>query len=91
MGNAGREYECQIPSSGVSRKGNPVNVPGGKSLVTCQHIVRGRRKWMFRSKAIFRDKCSRARSRCNMPDEMAVCFGGAKVKPPTVQVDNRFA
>src|ERR1700730_18603551 len=89
-GNARREYECQIASSGVSRKSNPVNVPLGKSLVTCQHIVRGRRKRMFGSKPIVRDKRPRSRSRCNMPDKMAVCFGGAKVKPPTVQVDDRL-
>src|ERR1700676_5242591 len=51
-GNARREYECQIASSGVSRKSNPVNVPGGKSLVTCQRVVRGSRKWIFGSKPI---------------------------------------
>src|SRR6266850_5388171 len=86
--SARREYQCQIASSGVSRKSNPVNVPLGKSLVTCPHIVRGRRKRMFGSKPIVRDKRPRARSRCNMPDKMAVCFGGAKVKPTTVQVDD---
>src|SRR5882724_11370592 len=90
-GNARREYECQIASSGVSRNSNPVNAPLGKSLVACQHIVRGRRKRMFGSKPIVRDKRPRARSRCNMPDKTAVCFGGAKVKPTTVQVDNRLA
>src|SRR6266404_1112636 len=90
-GNARREYECQIASSGVSRNSNPANVPLGKSLVTCQHIVGGRRKWVFRSQSIVWDKRPRARSRCNMPDKMAVCFGGAKVKPTTVQVDDRFA
>jgi hypothetical protein len=26
-----------------------------------------------------------------MPDKMAVCFGGAKVKPTTVQMDDRLA
>src|SRR6476659_5673860 len=67
-GNARREYECQIASSGVSRKSNPVNVPFGKSLVTCQHIVRGRRKWVSSTKPIVRHKRPRARSRCNMPD-----------------------
>src|SRR6266404_893555 len=90
-GNARREYQCQIASSGVSRKSNPMNVPLGKSLVTCQHIVRGSRKRMFGSKPIVRDKRPRACSRCNMPDKMAVCFGGTKVKPTTVQVDDRLA
>src|SRR5882724_9803017 len=90
-GNARREYECQIASSGVSRKRNPVNVPLGKSLVTCQHVARGSRKWKFGSKPIVRDKRPRSRSRCNMPDKMAVCFGGAKGKPTTVQVDDRLA
>src|ERR1700694_1746375 len=51
-GNARREYQCQIASSGVSRKSNPVNVSLGKSSVTCQHVVRGRRKRMFGSKPI---------------------------------------
>ena len=90
-GSARREYECQIASSGVSGKSNPVNVPSGKSLVTCQHIVGGRRKWVFRSKPIVGDKRPRAGSRCNMSDQMAVCFGGAKVKPTTVQIDDRLA
>ena len=82
-----------IPARLVGRAGksNPVNVALGRSLVTCQHIVRGRRKWVFRSKPIVRDKRPRARSRCNMPDKMAVCFGGAKGKPTTVQVDDRLA
>jgi hypothetical protein len=89
--NARREYECQITSSGVSGKSNPVNVPLGKSLVTCQHIVRGGRKWIFGSKPIVRDKRPRSSSRCNVPDKIAVCFGGAKVKPTTVQVNHRLA
>jgi len=38
-----------------------------------------------------RDKRPRSRSRCNIPDKMAVCFGGAKVKPTTVQMDDRLA
>jgi hypothetical protein len=50
-GNARREYQCQIASSGVSRKSNPVNVPLGKSSVTCQHVVRGRRKRDVREQA----------------------------------------
>src|SRR5580704_3795345 len=85
-GNARREYECQIASRGVAGKSNPVNVPLGKSLVTCQHIVRGRRKRMFGSKPIVRDKRPRSRPRCNMPYEMAIGLGGSKVKPTTVQV-----
>jgi len=88
--NARREYECQIASSGVSGKSNPVNVPLGKSLVTCQHVVRGRRKRMFGSKPIVRDKRPRARSRCNVPDKMAVGLGGSKVKPTAVQMDDRL-
>src|SRR5580658_5200464 len=71
-GNARREYQCEIASSGVSRKSNPMNVAPGESLVTCQHIVRGRWKWMFRGKPIVRDKRPRSRSRSNMPDKMAV-------------------
>src|ERR1700676_3580100 len=89
-GNARRESEWQIASSGRPRESNPVNVPLGKSLITCQHIVRGRRKRMFGSKPIVRDKRPRSRSRCNMPHKMAVCFGGAKVKPTTVQMDDRL-
>src|SRR6185436_2506474 len=54
-GNARREYECQIASSGVSCESNPVNVPGGKALVTCQYVVRGSRKWIFGSKPIVRN------------------------------------
>src|SRR5450432_2787361 len=46
-GNLRREYECQIASGGVSCKSNPVNAPRSKSLITCQHVVRGSRKWMF--------------------------------------------
>src|SRR5258705_8804450 len=60
-GNARREYECQIASGGVSRDSDPVNVPLGKSSVTCQHVVRGRRKRMFWSKPIVRDKRPRSR------------------------------
>src|SRR6266404_1449360 len=89
--NARREYECQIASSGVSRKSNPVNVPLGKSLVTREHVARGSRKWIFGSKPIVRDKRPRSRPRCNMPDKMAVCFGGAKVKPTTMEVNDRLA
>src|SRR5258706_14825299 len=88
-GNARRESECQIAASGVSRKSNPVTVPLGKSLVTRQRIVRGRRKWVFRSKSIARNKRPRARSRRYMPDKVAVCLGGAKVEPTTVQVEDR--
>src|SRR5436309_6036054 len=33
----------------------------------------------------------RGRSRRNVPDKMAVCFGGAKVEPTTVQMDDRPA
>ena len=43
-------------------------------------MKRHSRKWIFGSKPIVRDKHSRSGSRCNMPDKMAVCFGGAKVK-----------
>ena len=43
-------------------------------------MKRHSRKWIFGSKAIVRDKHPRSGSRCNMPDKMAVCFGGAKVK-----------
>src|SRR6266404_5387533 len=87
-GNARREYQCQIASSGVSRKSDPMNAPRGKCLVTCQHVVRGRRKWVFRSKPIVRDKRPRSRPRNNMPDKMAVGLGGSKVKPTTVQMDD---
>ena len=87
-GNARREHQCQIASSGVSRKSNPVNVPLGKSLVTRQHVVRGRRKRMFGSKPIIRDKRPRSCPRCNMRYEMAIGLGGSKVKPTTVQVDD---
>jgi hypothetical protein len=38
-----------------------------------------------------RDKHPRSGSRCNIPDKMAACFGGAKVKPTTVQMDDRLA
>jgi hypothetical protein len=50
-------------------------------------LKRRSRKWIFGSKAIVRDKRPRSRSRCNMPGKMAVSFGGAKVKPTTVQMD----
>src|ERR1700676_1430709 len=80
-GNARREYECQIASRGVSRESNPVNVPPGKCLVTCQHVVRGRRKWVFGSKPIVGDKRPRPRPCCNMPDKMAIGLGGSKAKP----------
>src|SRR6267142_960582 len=89
-GNARREYQCQIASSGVSRKSDPVNVPPGESLVTCQHVVRGRRKRMFGSKPIVRDKRPRPRPRCNMPDKMAIGLGGSKVEPAAVQMDDRL-
>src|SRR5712671_3961225 len=88
-GSARREYQCQIASSGVSRKSDAVNALLGKSSVTRQHVVRGRRKRMFGSKPIVRDERPRSRPRCNMPDKMAVGLGGSKVKPTTVQVDDR--
>ena len=84
------QYERQIASSGVSRNSNPVNGLLSKSLVTRHDIVGGRRKWVFGSKPIVRNEGSRARSRCNMPDKMTVCFGRAKAKPTTVQVDDRL-
>src|SRR5258705_2016377 len=87
----GRESEGQIASRGVSGERNPVHVPLGKSLVACPHVVRGSRKWMFGSKPIVRDKRARSRSRGDLPYQMAVRLGGAKVEPTTVQVDDRFA
>ena len=54
-------------------------------------MKRHSRKWIFGSKAIVRDKHPRSGFRCNMRDKMAVCFGGAKVKPTTVQMDDRLA
>src|SRR5260221_6328415 len=90
-GHARREYQCQIASSGVSRKSDPVNALLGKSSVTRQHIVRGRRKRMFGSKPIVRDERPRSRPCSNMPDKMAVGLGGPKVEPTTVQVDDRLA
>src|SRR6266705_3128469 len=90
-GSARREYECQIASGGVSRKSDPVNALRGKSSVTRQHVVRGRRKRMFGSKPIVRDKRPRSRPCSNMPDKMAVGLGGSKVEPTTVQVDDRLA
>src|ERR1700674_2624231 len=90
-GNARRKYQCQIASSGVSRKSDPMNAPRGKCLVTCQHVVRARWKWVFGSKPIVRDKRPRSRPRSNMPDKMAVGSGGSKVKPTTVQMDDRLA
>jgi len=50
-----------------------------KLILPCQHVVRGRRKWVFRSKPIVRDKRPRSRPRSNMPDKMAVGLGGSKV------------
>src|SRR5258706_14062836 len=90
-GDARREYQCQVASSGVSRKSDPVNVPIRKSSVTRQHIVRGRRKRVFGSKPIVRDERPRSRPCGNMPDEMAVGLGGSKVEPATVQVDDHPA
>src|SRR2546422_4825199 len=90
-GNARRESECQVASSRVSRKSDPVNVLRGKSLVACPHIVRSRRKWVLRGKPVVRDERPRGRSRRNVPDKMAVCFGGAKVEPTTVQMDDHLA
>ena len=46
---------------------------------------------MFRSKSILWDKCPRSCPGCNLPDEMAICIGGAKVEPTTMQVDDRLA
>jgi len=45
----------------------------------------------IREQAIVRDKRPRSRSRCDMRDKMAVCFGGVKVKRTTVQMDDRLA
>src|SRR5258708_14387199 len=89
--NARREYQCEIASSGVSRKSNPLDVPLAKSLVTCQRVVRGRRKRMFGSKPIVRDKRPRPSPRCNMPDKMPIGLGGSKVKPTTGQVADPLA
>src|SRR5258706_5650861 len=87
----GRESERQIASRGVSGERNPLHVPLDKALVACPHVVGGSRKWMFGSKPIVRDKGPRSRSRGDLPDQMAVRLGGAKVEPTTVQVEDRFA
>src|SRR5580658_7708751 len=60
-----------------------------KCLVTTQHVVRGRREGMLWSEPIVRDKCSRSRTRRNVAYEVAVGLGRSKVKPPTVEVENR--
>ena len=88
-GNTRSEYQCQIASSGVPRKSNPVNAPLGKSLATRQRIVRGRWEGMFGSKPIVRDKRPRCRSRCNMSDKVAEGLG-SKVEPATVQMEDRL-
>src|SRR5258708_26029877 len=50
-GSARREYQCQIASSGVSRKSDPVNALFGESSVPRHHVVRARRKSMIGSNA----------------------------------------
>src|SRR5260370_25920006 len=89
-GDTRREYQCEITSGGVSRKGNPANSAPGKPPITCQHIVRGGREGMFGGKPIVRDERPRSRSRGNMPDKMAVGLGGSKVEPATVQMEDRL-
>src|SRR5258706_5242131 len=89
-GEARREYQCEITSGGISRKGNPANSAHGKPLITCQYIVRGGRKGMFGGKPIVRDKSPRSRSRGNVPNKMAVGLGRSKVEPTTMQMDDRL-
>src|SRR5258706_7247473 len=67
-----------------------MTVPPGESLLGCENVVRGRRKRMFGSKTIVRDKRPRPRPRGNMTDKMAIGLGGSKVEPATVQMDDRL-
>src|SRR5882724_11507563 len=89
-GDARREYQCEITSGGISRKGNAASSAPGKPPIARLHIVRGRREGMFGGKPIVRDERPRSRSRGNMPDKMAVGLGGSKVEPATVQMDDRL-
>src|SRR5258708_40100467 len=58
-----REYQCEITSGGISRKGNPANSAPAKPPITCQRTLRGGRKRMFGGKPIVPDKRPPSRSR----------------------------
>src|SRR6476620_2258626 len=46
---------------------------------------------MFGSKPIVWDKCFGSGPCSDMPDEVAVGFGGSEVEPTAVQMEDRFA
>src|SRR5450432_2552222 len=85
------EYQCQIASGRIPCQSDPMNAARGKCLVADQHVVRGRRKWVFGSKPIVRDKRPCSRPRCDMAHKMAVGLGRSEVEPATMQVEDRLA
>ena len=89
-GDARGQYQREIASSRVSCDRNPAYPVFIHPAVSRQHVVNSCRKGMFGRKPVVRHKRRGACPRGDVPNQVAIRLGAARVEPSAVQIQNRL-